>query len=221
MNILDELKSYYPKYEIVTPITKKLITFSPFKVKDAKNLSIILQEDNKKLAIKALVDILKQNINGIDINSICIAEAEYLFLQIRAKSIGESISIIVNDKKHTIDISDVNCVNTLTTKKIKVSDNIVIELESPTIEDVLNLKELTASSFNKLFIKKIIVKNEIYEIKKFVNEEIVELLDNLPINVLNELNTFAETQPKLYYKITFEDNTTKEIGGLLDFFTFR
>lgn len=221
MNILDELKNYYPKYELITPITKKLITFTPFKVKDAKNLAIILQENNKKLAIKALVDILKQNINGIDVESLCIAEAEYLFLHIRSKSIGETISVIVDDKKHTIDIGNITCINELKNKTLKINDGVIIEFQSPSIQDILNLKELNEESFNKLFVKKIIIKNEIYDVKKFINEEVNELLDNLPLTVLNELSEFIKTQPKLYYKINFEDGTTKEIGGLLDFFTFR
>ena len=59
MNLLDELKVYFPKYEVVLPVSKLKVVFTPFKVKDAKNLSIILQENNKKLEVSVNINFFK------------------------------------------------------------------------------------------------------------------------------------------------------------------
>ena len=100
MNLLDELKVYFPKYEVVLPVSKLKVVFTPFKVKDAKNLSIILQENNKKLALIALYEIIKNNTTDINIDELCIADAEFLFLHIRSKSVDEHISVIFEKNKY-------------------------------------------------------------------------------------------------------------------------
>ena len=67
MNLIEELKTYFPKYETILPVSKLKVSFSPFKVKDAKNLAIVLQENNKKLALTALYEILKNNYQQLTI----------------------------------------------------------------------------------------------------------------------------------------------------------
>ena len=221
MNLLNELKTYFPKYEIELPVSKNKVSFTPFKVKDAKNLSIILQENNKKFALKALYEILKNNSEEIDIDHLCLADAEYLFLHIRSKSIDEIISILYENNKYKLNISDIICENNLNTKILKIGSNITIELASPTIKDLLELNSFEKNDFYKACIKKIIVKNEMYEFKKFVPDEIKKILDDLPIYVLNEFDEFISTQPKLIGKIKLSDESEKEVTGLLDFFIFR
>jgi hypothetical protein len=221
MNLLDELNTYFPKYEITLPVSNLKVSFTPFKVKDAKNLSIILQENNKKLALIALYDIIKNNTNNIDINKLCIADAEYLFLHIRSKSVDERISVIFEKNKYELNISDIVCVNSLNKKIVNINNNILIELESPIFSDLLKLNSFETNDFYKVCIKKIIVQKEIYDFNKFVPDEIKEIINNLPISVLKEFDNFLLNQPRLTTTIKLLDGSEKEVNGLLDFFIFR
>ncbi len=221
MNLLDELNVYFPKYEVVLPVSKLKVLFTPFKVKDAKNLSIILQENNKKLALIALYEIIKNNTNNIDINELCIADAEYLFLHIRSKSVDEHISIIFEKNKYELNIADIVCVNSLNKKIVNINNNILIELESPIFSDLLKLNSFETNDFYKVCIKKIIVQKEIYDFNKFVPDEIKEIINNLPISVLKEFDNFLSNQPRLTATIKLLDGSEKEVNGVLDFFIFR
>ena len=221
MNLLDELNKYFPKYEITLPVSNLKVSFTPFKVKDAKNLSIILQENNKKLALIALYEIIKNNTNDIDINKLCIADAEYLFLHIRSKSVDERISVIFEKNKYELNISDIVCVNSLNKQIVNINNNILIELESPIFSDLLKLNSFETNDFYKICIKKIIVQKEIYDFNKFVPDEIKEIINNLPISVLKEFDNFLSNQPRLTATIKLLDGSEKEVNGLLDFFIFR
>ena len=221
MKLVEELKTYFPKYETVLPVSKIKVSFSPFRVKDAKNLAIILQENNKKLAVNALYEILKNNCERVDPKQLLMADAEYLFLQIRSKSIDEIISIIYENNKYKLNINEIKCVNNQENKILNINSSIVVELESPTLKDLMDLDSFEKNDFQQACIKKIIVKNEIYDFKKYIPDEIKEIMNNLPISILTELDKFIQAQPKLTTSITLTDGSEKEVNGLLDFFIFR
>ena len=172
MNLTEELKTYFPTYECVLPVSGKICKFNPFKVKDAKNLSIVLQENNKKLALIAMVELLKNNSKDVDIDSLCIADAEYLFLQIRSKSIDEVINVVYENQKHSLNISDISCKNSNTQNKIiNIGNEISIELEIPTIKKLLILNSFEQSDLRKSAVKKVIIKKEIYDSKVFYQKK--------------------------------------------------
>jgi hypothetical protein len=222
MKIIDELKTYFPTYEFTLPVSKKSGTFTPFKVKDAKNLGIVLQENNKKLAFSAMVDLLINNSKGIDVDSLCLADAEYLFLQIRSKSIDEIINVVYENNKYSLNIGEVSCINNkFNNKVIFLNNNISVELETPTIKTLLSLSSFEKSDLHKAIIKKIIIKNEVYDARVFVPEEIREFIENMPLNSMTSFDEFLNEQPKLFYKIKLNDGTEKEVSGLLDFFILR
>ena len=77
MSELNELlKNFYVEYTTILPFSKTEVSFTPFKVKDAKNISIILQESNKKLSLKALIEIKKNNRKNGNIYELCLADDE-------------------------------------------------------------------------------------------------------------------------------------------------
>jgi hypothetical protein len=79
---------------------------------------------------------------------------------------------------------------------------------------------LDKEELQKACIEKIIVEKEIYKINKFVTEEIQQAIDNMPLSVLNKINSFLKKQPELFVKIQLS-NEEKEVSGLLNFFTYR
>jgi hypothetical protein len=219
MNILENLHSLIPNYETTLPFSKEKISFTPFRVKDAKALSVILQEDNKKLAFKNMIDLLKTYASGTNIDDLCLADAEYLFLQIRSKSVDEILNLIYNNEKIQVNIAEIKPRNEVTEEHINLSGMILV-LQTPTVKDLLRVPSFDKEDVAKTCIQKIIVGNEIYKVNKFVTEEIKQLIENLPLSIVGKLDSFLKRQPELYLNLSVMEGT-KEVSGLLNFFTYR
>jgi hypothetical protein len=219
MNILENLHSLIPNYETTLPFSKEKVSFTPFRVKDAKALSVILQEDNKKLAFKNMIDLLKTYASGTNIDDLCLADAEYLFLQIRSKSVDEILNLIYNNEKIQVNIAEIKPRNEVTEEHINLSGMILV-LQTPTVKDLLRVSSFDKEEVAKACIQKIIVGNEIYKVNKFVTEEIKQLIENLPLSIVGKLDSFLKRQPELYLNMSIMEGT-KEVSGLLNFFTYR
>lgn len=220
MDILNSIEKLLPTYQTKLPLSNKEVFFTPFRVKDAKNISIILQEDNKKLAFNAMVDLLKSNTKNINVLDLCLADAEFLFLQIRSKSVDEQLNLIFNNEKIQVFIPDIQPKNNILSETISVGDNVNIVLETPTIKDLLKITNFEKEQIIKACIKKITVNNEIFYVSKFLPEELNKTLDNLPISVVPKIDSFLSKQPELSVKFETKDGQ-KEVCGILNFFTYR
>jgi len=220
MDLMSSLKSLLPTYETILPFSKQKVIFRPFKVKDAKSISVILQEENKKLALIALVELLKNNTENVNIMNLCMADAEFLFLQIRSKSVDEQLNLIYNQEKIQVYIPDIKHRNEISSDTVTLTNSVFITLETPTIKDLLKLDTLDKEDFLKACIKKVNVSGEIFHVNKFVPEDIKTILDNLPLNILPKFEEFMKTQPELFVVLQTQDGD-KEVNGLLRFFTFR
>jgi hypothetical protein len=220
MDLMSSLKSLLPTYETTLPFSKQKVIFRPFKVKDAKSISVILQEENKKLALISLVELLKNNTENVIIMNLCMADAEFLFLQIRSKSVDEQLNLIYNQEKIQVYIPDIKHRNEISSDTVTLTNSVFITLETPTIKDLLKLDTLDKEDFLKACIKKVNVSGEIFHVNKFVPEDIKTILDNLPLNILPKFEEFIKTQPELFVVLQTQDGD-KEVNGLLRFFTFR
>lgn len=218
--MIDSIIDLLPTYSTELPFSKQKVLFTPFKVKDAKNISIILQEDNKKLALIAMVNVLKNCTKDVAIQDLCMADVEYLFLQIRSKSIEEFITLVFNETKKQVNINELRVRNQINSSEVIVGTNLKIVLETPKIKDLLNLDTLNKEDLIKACVKKLIVKNEIYYTNKFVPDELKNITDNLPISFMVKVDEFLKNQPELYVEIEFNDEK-KEVSGILNFFTYR
>jgi hypothetical protein len=220
MSIIEHLNSSIPEYETTLPISKETVSFSPFRVKDAKAITTILQEDNKKLALKNMVELLKAYTKGTDIEDLCLADAEHLFLQVRSKSVDEILNLIYNGKKVQININEIKARNESCEEEIKVGNDITLVLSTPKLKNILRLNSLDKEELIKACIQKVVVKNEIYKVNKFVTEEIKQIIENLPLSILPKIEMFLKKQPELYLSLQLEEEQ-KEVSGILNFFTFR
>jgi hypothetical protein len=220
MDLVKNLSSFIQSYETHLPFSNKKVTFTPFKVKDAKALAIVLQEDNKKIALKNMVDLLRSCTSEIVIEDLCLADAEFLFLQIRSKSVDEMLNLIHNNEKIQINIDEIKFRNSLSKEQILLGNNINLVLETPTVRDLLKIDSFNKEEYRKSFIKQIVINNEIYKVNKFVPEELKNILDNLPLSIVPKLDSFTKKQPELYLKMQLQDGES-EVSGLLSFFIFR
>jgi hypothetical protein len=218
--LVKSLESLLPTYETILPVSGIKVLFKPFRVKDAKTIAIILQENNKKLALNFMIDLLRSCTENIAIEKLCLADAEYLFLQVRSKSVDEVLNLIKDNEKIQVPIESIKVKNTLAEEKIVLGNNITIYLKTPTVKDLLRLNTLEKDDLVKASIEKINVKNEIYDINKFVPDDIKTVLDNLPMSVVPKLDQFLKKQPELYVMLK-TNSGEMEVSGLLNFFTYR
>lgn len=215
-DLIKNIQDSLPTYEVTLPFSKQEVVFTPFKVKDSKNLSIILQEENKKLALKALVDLLKNCCLKVNPMELCLADAEYLFLMIRSKSVEENINLIVDNNPVKINIYDIKTRNDYVKTEINVSNKLSLKIETPKLKHLLQLNDFSKKNILLSTIKEIVVNKEIYNVDKFVPNEISEFLENLPLNVLNQLEKIKH--PELHFSIKVNDKES-EVSGFLSFFT--
>lgn len=222
MDIIKQINENLPLYSTVLPFSKKHVNFNPFKVKDLKNISVVLQENNKKLAFMSMVQILKNNskLSEKEILSLCLADAEYLFLQIRGKSVEENLNLIYNNEKIKINISEIEYKNSIQKETFLISDGIKIVLKTPCLKDLLELESFEKENIINSCIENIIIKNEIYDKNKFIPNEIKNILDDLPLKFINDADKFLKSEPYLFVNLKTETGT-KEVSGILNFFTFR
>jgi hypothetical protein len=213
------IDSLSPTYETILPVSGKTVLFIPFKVKDAKNISIILNEQNKKLSLIAMVNLLKANTKGINIEELCLADAEYLYLKIRSKSVGELINIKIGEEKYNINIDDIKCRNTPTEQNLLIKDGVYAVIKTPQIKTILNSDFNDEHSVLKKYIHTIIIKNEIFNLSTFVPDTLKELIENLPYSLIKDIQEISKKQPELYFSIPAKDGE-REVSGTLNFFTW-
>jgi len=217
MDILNLFKDSQPKFETTLPFSKKKVLFTAFKVKDAKKISLILNEDNKKLSLLALYECIKDNCDLKNVQDLCLADAEYLFLQIRSKSVDELINVIVNQEKTQIGISNIENKNAIQSLNIPVGESITITLATPSLSDLLKQDSFSDEIYSKSCIKSIIISGQVFYLDKFVNEKCKEIIDNLPLFTMKQINEFVKNEPRLWFKVE-KENSGSEVSGFLSFF---
>jgi len=229
-----------PRYELTLPSTDKVVQFRPFLVREEKILLVAMESNKNNEILSATRDILKAcTFDLIDVEKLPIFDIEYIFLQIRAKSVGEVAKfkmICPDDKKTYVDVEiDLTKVN------VQVNDehtnNIVID-EDRKLGIVFNYPTLglTKAGFNidstdidTMFdimtgsIDNIYEGEKIYPAKDSTKEELRNFLESLPQKSFAKIKTFFETMPQLRHSVELENPKTKvkntiELKGIRDFF---
>lgn len=219
MSELNELlKNFYVEYTTILPFSKTEVSFTPFKVKDAKNISIILQESNKKLSLKALIEIIKNNSKNCNVYDLCLADAEYLFLMIRSKSVEESINLNFKGKPLNLNIFDIKFRNEFIDKDITLSNGFSLKIKTPSIKDLIDCEELDKKIIFKKSIKSISSNKETFYIEKYLPKDLENFIEEMPLPLVNEIEKLKH--PELYFNIP-DENGEGEVSGILSFFTFR
>jgi hypothetical protein len=229
-----------PTYELTLPSTDLKVKYRPFLVKEEKILFIALESNNNTNIVNAIKDIVSTcTFNSISISNLPVFDLEYIFLNIRAKSVGEvaKFKVLCNDDKKTyvdveIDLTKVEVqVDEKHTNKIIIdkNKNLGMVLRYPTINDVElgeNVSTLKVESVFKILancIDHIFEGDKIYPAKDISKEELQEFLESLPQDNFNDIRDFFDTMPKLKHKIEVlnpKTNVKSDVFflGLSDFF---
>ena len=240
MSIADLLKATTPKYELILPSTNETKQFRPFLVKEEKILLIAKESLNEAAIMIAIKELIESCVYGIEnVEDLPMFDIEHLYLQLRAKSIGETLTpTIVCPKtkeriKVNINIEDIKVQrNKKHTNEIKISKDIIVTMKYPSIrmvEEIQRNKLEDEDHKVPLFyvivntIDKIETKEETIDCSVLPKEELEEFVDNLTKSQYESIIKFYSTSPKIEYKAEYEtsDGETRELvlRGLLDFFT--
>jgi WD40 repeat protein len=217
IEILNLFKESQPKFETTLPFSKQKVLFTAFKVKDSKKITLVLQEENKKLALISLYECIKENSNLKNIENICLADAEFLFLQMRSKSVDEHINVTIQGNKSKINIFDIQSKNDIQIKSINSGTNIILNLKTPTLNDLMKYEIFDDSIYAKACIKSFSINGQIYDLNKFIPKDLNELIDNIPLTISKEINQFILNEPKLVF-IKQDEESGSEVTGFLSFF---
>jgi len=229
-----------PSYEMTLPSADVKVKFRPFLVKEEKILLQALESEDQKQIINALKEIVSTCTFGVlNVNELPTFDLEYVFLQIRAKSVGEiaKLKVLCPDDKTTYGDVDVDLtkievqVDDKHTNKIIVDENkkIGIIMKYPTLGSVDPSTDFTKEQTNKVFA---LIANSIYQIfegdkvyltSDYTKDEINKFIESLSAKAFSEIQNFYTTMPKLTHEIEVENPKTKVkskviLQGLTDFF---
>lgn len=238
MNKLSSLlQANIPKYEVTIPSTNKKTTFRPFLVKEEKVLLLAQESEDNSNMLVAIKNIIESCVDKIDsAGSLPLFDIEYLFLQIRAKSVGESIEPTIicpftgENISITVLIPEIEITKSKKhTKKIKISNDIVLTMNYPSLDILSNRDKMldyeNPSSFYDVVIdciSSIQTKEEIIDVNTLEKEEISDFVDNMSKDQFEKIIDFFFTSPRVEHKVSYttSDDVEREVvlSGLSDFF---
>ena len=230
-----------PTYSLVLPSLEKEINYRPFLVKEEKLLVLALESEDTKQITQAIKAVLKSCVQtkGIKIEALPTFDIEYLFLNIRGKSVGEQLDVNVicpDDEKTSvkvvIDLDDIQVSKTEGhTNKVQLDKDLMMELKYPSLEEFIksnfDFKDENAmdQSFKLIAscVDKIYSEEEVWAAADCTKKEIKDFLEQMNSTQFKEIETFFETMPKLSHTVKFKNpNTKKEnevlLEGLASFF---
>jgi len=230
-----------PTYELELPSTGKTIQYRPFLVKEEKLLVIALESEDTKQITTAIKAVLKSCIltRGIKVDHLPTFDIEFLFLNIRGKSVGEELEINItcpDDKETqvpvTINLDDIQVQKKEEhTNQIKVDDNIMMEMKYPSLNEFIktNFDPNDTNRMDQSFeligscVDKIYTADEVWASEDCTKKEMNEFLESMNSTQFKEIETFFETMPKLSHTIKVTNPKTKVksdvvLEGLASFF---
>ncbi len=229
-----------PTYSVEVPSTKEKFKFRPFLVKEEKALMLAQQSEDANVMTDTLKSIIESCAKSkIDVDTLATFDLEYIFCQIRAKSVGEIIELIFfcddckNDKaavKLGIDITKIAVkFKDGHNKKIELFDDVGIVMKYPTLEvlnkilksDITDADEITEIITG--CIDYIYNTEEVFYAKEQTKEELINFIENLTTEQFNKLKLFFETMPRLEEPVRYTcpvcaKDHNKILTGLTNFF---
>ena len=228
-----------PTYELEIPSTDEKIKFRPFLVKEEKILMMAMESKSSTDITQAVKDIVNEcTFNKVKIDNMPMFDVEYIFLQIRSKSVGEisKLKLLCPDDGKTyadveLDLNEVKVqVGDDHTNKIDLGNDMGMIMKYPTIDSFSesgikdinagNMLEVISTCILQIFEKK---GEKVYDTKDQTKKEVEEFIEQLNTKQFKTVQKFFETMPKLKHEVTIKNPKTKKeskvtLSGLNDFF---
>ncbi len=228
-----------PTYELAVPSTDKKLKYRPFLVKEEKILMMAMEAGEQPAIIDAVKDIVKScTFEKFDISNAPIFDVEYIFLNIRAKSVGEisTVNLRCPDDKETFVKTDIDLTKVEVemdeghTNKVELTEEMGIIMTYPSLDSFIDFDTTNINASNMLdiivtCIKQIYDKKgeDVYEAKDSTRKELVEFIEQLNSKQFADVQKFFDTMPRLKHTVKIENPKTKKksevtLTGLNDFF---
>ena len=229
-----------PTYELEIPSTKKKIRYRPFLVKEEKILIIAMESQSDTEIANAVKDVLSTCIltKGVKVDTLSTFDIEYLFLNIRGKSVGEDVEVMVtcpDDNKTKVPVRvNLDDIQIITSEEhnrdIKLDNQLMMRMKYPSINEFIKSNFTTneikpEDTFDLIIscIEQVYNEEESWSTSDCTKEEMNDFLDQLNSNQFKEIEKFFETMPKLSHTIKVKNPKTNvensiKMEGLSAFF---
>jgi hypothetical protein len=223
-----------PTYQVILPSTNNPVSFRPFLVKEHKVLLTMQEADNDEVVriVKELVDVC--TFNKLEINKLPHFDIEYLFMHLRAKSIGEIVDVIITcanceekyDSSFNIESIKVERKEGIT-NKVKISDTTILEFKYPNFDDVIGLFNSddisTIIDMVASCLVGVVHGNEYYETKMEKKEDVEEFLMSMTKEQFSKVEEYFVNSPKIVQVVESDcphckHHNTSRIEGIRNFF---
>ena len=229
-----------PTYELSLPSNGKKIKYRPFLVREEKILIMALETENQKQITDAVVEILDACImtRGVKIQNLATFDIEYIFLNVRSKSVGETINVNIicpDDEKTSVEIPiDLESIKVKKDKShtniVKIDDNLSLKLKYPSMdqfiesnfestdETIKNTMKVITSSIDMIFSEE-----ESWNASESTEKELEDFIEQLNSKQFQTIEKFFDTMPKLSHKVKVTNpktnvESTVILEGLAAFF---
>ena len=228
-----------PIYEMVVPSTKETVKFRPFLVKEQKNLLVAFESKDPKQILNSMLGCIESCVPGMNVKKLATFDVDYMFTQIRSKSVGET-SIVLSACKNcneenevTMNLQEIKVdADGMKSEIIAINDDISVEMKYPTYEDMLNKSQALkneSSAAEALFdsivlcLHAVQTKDENILINQEPKEEVDNFINSLNNQQLEKITSLVQTMPTLKHSQEYEckkcgHKNTVELAGLQDFF---
>jgi len=228
-----------PTFELEVPSTDEKIKYRPFLVKEEKILLMAMESGENKDIVQAVKDIVSEcTFNKLNLGTMPMFDVEYMFLNIRAKSVGEisKLNLLCPDDKKTYAQTEINLtevkvqVDDNHTNKIELSEDMGMIMTYPNIDSFTESGITTITATNMLDVIGTCIlqiyeeKGEkVYEAKDQTKKELTEFIESMNTKQFKLVQKFFDTMPKLKHEIKVKNPKTKKeskitLTGLNDFF---
>ena len=229
-----------PTYELTLPSNGKKIKYRPFLVREEKILIMALETENQKQITDAVVEILDACImtRGIKIQTLATFDIEYIFLNVRSKSVGETINVNIicpDDEKTSVEIPiDLETIKVKKDKShtniVKIDDNLSLKLKYPSMDQFIesnfessddtikNTMKVITSSIDMIFSEE-----ESWNASESTEKELEQFIEQLNSKQFQTIEKFFDTMPKLSHRVKVTNpktnvESTVILEGLAAFF---
>lgn len=231
-------KYSYPVYTLKLPSTGKEVKYRPFLVKDEKNLLLSQQSEEEQSMYETLKTVIDSCIiEGVKVQDMAVFDLEYVFTQLRCKSIGEQVELVftcLNEEckkkgNHTFAINPEVKKNADHTAKIDLFDNVGVMMKYPGTEQMKKIEKLDFTNPDEIIemiascIDYVYDDDQVYHTKDQSKKEVLQFVENMPRSASDKIKKFFETMPRLSQTVEYEckhcgEKNEYNVEGIQNFF---
>ena len=228
---LKNIKVSNPTYRVVVPSNKKEVNISPLKVRDEKVLLIASESKDERQIIDSIKTVITNAVEGEDIVNLTSYDVEYLFLRIRAISVGETSQISLKCNKCEtannvkVDLTSVEVKNIENFKtSIKLTNDLMFQMGAPSLDDYIGVED-NAEGLTRFLasnVRKVYSGEDVFDVTTADINDVIGIMDQLTSDQFQNIQEYVETMPKLSHDIDYDcthcgEHNEFTIQGLTNF----